>query len=73
MTPFLQRKSPMQKLEAELASLRARAETLNSRRSAADAEFFDAGLSCSVTTSKPNSMQMTRRAQSWRQPSPPAR
>ncbi|MDA9501535.1 hypothetical protein [Bradyrhizobium sp. CCBAU 11357] len=32
----------MEKLEAELASLRARAETLNSRHAAADAEFFDA-------------------------------
>lgn len=42
MTPFFQRKSPMEILEAELASLRARAETLNSRHAAADAEFFDA-------------------------------
>lgn len=42
MTPFFRRKSPMKKLEAELASLRARAETLNSRHAAADAEFFDA-------------------------------
>lgn len=32
----------MEKLEAELASLRARAETLNSRHAAADAESFDA-------------------------------
>jgi len=32
----------MEQLEAELASLRARAETLNSRHAAADAEFFDA-------------------------------
>ncbi|WP_461330003.1 hypothetical protein [Bradyrhizobium diazoefficiens] len=32
----------MEKLEAELASLRTRAETLNSRHAAADAEFIDA-------------------------------
>lgn len=32
----------MEKIEAELASLRARAETLNSRHAAADAEFLDA-------------------------------
>lgn len=42
MKALFERKSPMDKLEAELASLRARAETLNSRHAAADAEFLDA-------------------------------
>jgi hypothetical protein len=42
MAPFFRKKSPMQKLEAELASLRARAETLSNRHAAADAAFVDA-------------------------------
>ncbi|MGY4496958.1 hypothetical protein ACVWYH_000885 [Bradyrhizobium sp. GM24.11] len=42
MAPFLRRKSPMEKLEHELAALRARAETLNSRHAAAEAAFSDA-------------------------------
>jgi hypothetical protein len=36
------RKSPMEKLDAELAALRARAETLHSRHAAAEAAFVDA-------------------------------
>jgi hypothetical protein len=42
MAPFFRKKSPMQKLETELASLRARAETLSNRHAAADAAFVDA-------------------------------
>jgi hypothetical protein len=42
MAPFFRKKSPMQKLEAELASLRARAATLSNRHAAADAAFVDA-------------------------------
>lgn len=42
MTPFFRRKSPMEKLEAELASLRTRAAALNSRHSAAEAAHDDA-------------------------------
>lgn len=42
MPSFFKRKSPMDRLEAELASLRSRAETLNNRHRAADAAFLDA-------------------------------
>jgi hypothetical protein len=42
MAPFFRKKSPMQKLETELASLCARAETLSNRHAAADAAFVDA-------------------------------
>lgn len=42
MKALFGRKSPMDKLEAELASLRSRAETLKSRKAAADAAFSDA-------------------------------
>jgi hypothetical protein len=39
---FFKRKNPMEKLEAELSELRARAETLNNRHAAAEAAFVDA-------------------------------
>jgi hypothetical protein len=42
MAPFFRRKSLMEKLETELAALRARAETLSSRHAAAEAAFVDA-------------------------------
>jgi len=42
MAPFFRKKSPMEKLETELASRRARAETLSNRHAAADAAFLDA-------------------------------
>ncbi len=42
MAPFFRKKSPMDKLETELAALLARAETLSSRHAAADAAFLDA-------------------------------
>jgi hypothetical protein len=42
MTPFFRKKSLMEKLETELAALRARAETLSVRHAAADEAFLDA-------------------------------
>jgi uncharacterized protein YhaN len=42
MAPIFRRKSPMEKLGAELVWLRARAETLNTRHAAVDAAFNDA-------------------------------
>jgi hypothetical protein len=39
---FFKRKNPMEKLEAELSELRARAETLSNRHAAAEAAFVDA-------------------------------
>ncbi|WGD54888.1 hypothetical protein QA641_13785 [Bradyrhizobium sp. CB1650] len=39
MTSFFWRKSPMEKLEAELASMRPRADTLNSRHTDAALRF----------------------------------
>jgi hypothetical protein len=42
MAPFFRRKSPMETLETELASLRAREETLGTRHVVADAAFLDA-------------------------------
>jgi len=42
MAPFFRKKSLMEKLEHELAALRARAETLHSRHAAAEAAFIDA-------------------------------
>jgi hypothetical protein len=41
---LFKRQNPMEKLEAELASLRARAETLSNRHTTADAAFFDAKM-----------------------------
>jgi hypothetical protein len=42
MAPFFRKKSLMEKLQSELATLRARAQTLHSRHSAAEAAFVDA-------------------------------
>jgi hypothetical protein len=42
MTSFFRRKSLMEQLEHELAALRARAETLHSRHTVAEAAFVDA-------------------------------
>lgn len=42
MAPFFRRKSPMEKRETELVSLRARADTLRGRHAAAHAAFGDA-------------------------------
>jgi DNA repair exonuclease SbcCD ATPase subunit len=42
--PFFRKQSPMQMLQDELASLRARAEKLNSRHAAAQAAFLDAKI-----------------------------
>jgi hypothetical protein len=42
MAPFFRKKSPMDKLETELAALRARAEMLSNRHAATDAAFLDA-------------------------------
>jgi hypothetical protein len=42
MAPFFRKKSPMDKLETELAALRARADILSSRHAAAGAAFLEA-------------------------------
>src|SRR5437016_4109038 len=42
MALFFGKKSPMQKLETELAALRSRAETLSNRHTASETAFADA-------------------------------